>query len=393
MHYDHFVTSDRVNRYPAYMDKEMRLALRQKMKDENLALYCGCSYYSPVKLEYGISVDGKIYPLHQGYEHSSHCVRSNLEKRNSAYIVQEDGTAKVFLGFNVDTFSIPSNKDTATADASKENNQLEIAKEKSSGREVNEKETDKNKETEPKDSLARFILELNNDTYHERITAGKGMISADFFLRAVYARLKKVYIDGRQKSIRDLNINDDSLQFFYLPLAGIDISLGTRVIFKGFKEDFSVFSFERTIEKERKNFKNQYGIDVEEALLKYNVMAAGFIYLRISKRQKLYRVIGRVHFFIVNENGLYCRDLTELEELDAVSVYLKTNKRYKTIQFDRIVEDPKVWGIFSKVGKKQVIVCKPKVPVRISLNGPDHIAFGTEKLSQDDLLTIERIFK
>lgn len=392
MHYDHFVTSDRVNCYPAYMDREMRLALRQKMKDENLALYCGCSYYSPVKLEYGISVDGKIYPLHQGYEHSSQCVRSNLEKRNSAYIVQEDGTAKVFLGFNVDTFSIPANNVTGDAYTSKEDTALETTEDGREEEKIREREINE-RETEPKDTLASFILELNNDTYHERITAGKGMISADFFLRAVYARLKKVYIDGRQKSIRDLNINDDSLQFFYLPLAGIDMSLGTRVIFRGFKEDFSVFSFERTIEKERKNFKNQYGIDVEEALIKYNVMAAGFIYLRISKRQKLYRVIGRVHFFIVNENGLYCRDLTEIEELDAVSVYLKTNQRYKTIQFDRIVDDPKVWGIFSKVGKKQVIVCKPKVPVRISLNGPDHIAFGTKKLCQDDLLTIDRIFK
>ena len=399
MQYDHFVTSDRVNRYPAYMDKEMRLSLREKMKAEKLSMYCSCSFYSPLKLEYGISIDGKIYPLHQGYVHHMQCVRRNSDKRQSAYVVQEDGSAKVYMGFDISKFTVPTLKDGS---AEEEDEQIPAVEEGSSEsdpapseEESKEKEDKKEKPgKEPTNTLARFILELNNDTYHERLTAGKGLISADYFLSAVYGRLKKIYIDGFTKPLRDLTVNEDMIQFFYQPLSSLGED-GNRIVLKGYKKDFSYFLFESTLEKEKRLFQAKYGLSVEDALKedkKYTVMAAGFLYLRMSRTQKLYRVVGRLHLFLVNENGLYCRDLTEATELNMVSLYLKTNQRYKTIQFDRIVNDPKVWGIFSKVGKKQVIVCKPSVPARIAKTGPDHVAIGTEQLSKEDFLAIELLF-
>ena len=396
MQYDHFVTSDRVNRYPAYMDKEMRLALREKLKNEHLSMYCSCSFYSPLKLEYGISVDGKIYPLHQGYEHHMQCVRRNSDKRQSGYVVQEDGSAKVYMGFDISKFTVPTLKEEPEDEEDEKKSGIEEgSNESDSSKDEDEKKEKEDKtEKEPTNTLARFILELNNDTYHERLTAGKGLISADYFLSAVQARLKKIYIDGYTKPLKDLSVNDDLIQFFYQPLSSVGED-GNRIVLKGYKKDFSYFLFESTLEKEKRLFQAKYGLSVEDALKeeeKYSVMAAGFLYLRMSRNQKLYRVVGRLHLFLVNENGLYCRDLAEAEELNMVSLYLKTNQRYKTIQFDRVVNDPKVWGIFSKIGKKQVIVCKPSVPARIAKTGPDHIAFGTEKLSKDDFLTIEHLF-
>lgn len=383
MFYNHFITSDRVNRYPEYMDKEMRLCLKEKMRQEALSLYCSCSFYSANRLEYGISVDGKIYPLHQGYVHSKDCAR-NIEsnKRPAAFCLKEDGTAEVFFGFDPNKFTIPDPKK-----AEEKSSEKKIKPAPLPGQEV-EKE-----EKEPTDTLPRFLLELNSDTQKERATAGKGLLSADYFLYALQARLKKVYISGFDKPIKDLSLSEDGLQFFYQPLDSIDTTEGSKIVLKGYKKDYSYFLYHSTLEKEKGLFEAKYGISVDDALAGgHNVMAAGFIYMRLSKRQKLFKVVGRLHLFIVNENGLYCRSLEEAEELNLVSKYLRGNKRYERIQFDRIIDDPKVFGIFSQKGKKQVIVCKKKVPPRIAANGPDHIAFGTEKFSNEDLVTIEQHF-
>ena len=376
MQYDHFVTSDRVNRYPAYMDKEMRLVLRQKMQEENLSMYCSCSFYSPLKLAYGISVDGKIYPLHQGYEHHAQCVRNiSPNKRSSAYMVQEDGSAKAYMSFRLENFTVPTSKKKET----------KAGEGSSKIADTDEEETNKKDGKEPTNTLAKFILALNTDTYHERLTNGKGLISADYFLSAIHARLKKTYIDGYEKPLRDMALKEDNLQFFYQPLLAVSED-GNRIVLKGYNKDFSHFIYYATLAKEKLLFQEKYGITVEEALQeekRYHVMAAGFLYLRTSRSDKQYKAIGRIHLFLVNENGLYCRDMDEVEELNAVSFYLKTNKRYQTIQFDRVLTDSKIWGIFLREGKKQVIVCKPKVPPRIEKEGPDHIAIGTAGFSKE----------
>ena len=385
MQYDHFVTSDRVNRYPAYMDKEMRLVLRQKMKEENLSMYCSCSFYSSIKLAYGISVDGKIYPLHQGYEHHPQCIRNiSPNKRTSAYMVQEDGSAKAYMSFKLENFTVPSSKKNETKSG-------ECSSSKIFDTEEDEKEKKDGKE--PTNTLSKFVVALNTDTYHERLTNGKGLISADYFLSAIHARLKKTYIDGYEKPLRDMSLKEDNLQFFYQPLVSVSED-GNKIVLKGYHKDFSHFIYYSTLAKEKLLFEEKYGITVEEALTeqkRFRVMAAGFLYLRTSRNDKLYKAIGRIHLFLVNENGLYCRDMGEVEELNAVSLYLKTNKRYQTIQFDRVITDPKIWGIFSREGKKQVIVCKPKVPLRIEKEGPDHIAIGTEGFSKEAFAGIDKV--
>lgn len=386
MQYDHFVTSDRVNRYPAYMDKEMRLVLREKMKEENLSMYCSCSFYSPIKLAYGISVDGKIYPLHQGYEHHAQCIRNiNPDKRTVAYMVLEDGSAKAYMNFKLENFTIPSSKEKESK-----------AGEGSSSKLFDTEEGGKDKKDpkEPTNTLSKFILALNTDTYHERLTNGKGLISADYFLSAIHARLKKTYIDGYEKPLRDMSLKEDQLQFFYQPLLSVSED-GNRIVLKGYNKDFSHFIYHATLAKEKLLFQETYGITVEDALReekRYHVMAAGFLYLRTSRTEKLYKAIGRIHLFLVNENGLYCRDMGEAEELNAVSLYLKTNKRYRFIQYDRVITDSKIWGIFLREGKKQVIVCKPKVPLRMEKEGPDHIAIGTLGFCKEDFSSIDKAF-
>ena len=188
--------------------------------------------------------------------------------------------------------------------------------------------------------------------------AGKGLLSADYFLPAVQSRLKKVYVEGANKPLRELTLEKDAMSFFYQPLAAVNTEKNL-ITLQGWKSNFSIFLFEATLKKELELFQKRYGIALEEALEKYRVMAAGFIYLRLSRQEKVYKVVGRLHIFIVNENGLYCRYLAEVDELNAVSDYIRQNHRYKTTQFHRVIDDERIFGILAKEGKKQVLICKP----------------------------------
>ena len=396
MYYNHMVLSDYTNVYPCYMDKPAKLALKQRLEREKLSMYCGCSIFSPEKLEYGVSTDGKVYPLHQGYEHSAVCARAGGEKRKTSFVTKEDGTATAFLNFNIREFSVPQIVDETEEMEEAQIPELEEPLEAGENEEAEETEKDPVKsdkeEKEPLDSLGKFILQLNNDTIKERIMAGKSLLSADYFLNALGARCKKIYIDGINKSLRELTLDEDAMQFFYQPLTGIEIDDRINLVLQGWKSPYRAFVFEGTFKKEQKIFEKRYGISLQEALAgKFKVMAAGFRYLRLSRRETLYKVVGRLHFFLVNENGLYCRSMDELEELNAISAYLQSNYRYKHIRFERVIDDDRIIGIFSKSGKKQIIVCKPKVPKNIAMMGSHHMAFGTgdEKLSTEHLRRID----
>lgn len=397
MLYNNMLLSDHTVIFPAYLDKAARMALRERMLAEKLTISCGCAVFSEAKLPYTISADGRFIPLHQGYEHSPLCARGNTGgKRKSSYQASDDGTAKAFLDFDIRSFKVPKVKDEETdkEDAAPPtpapDEETEVKEEKSKAP-TEKKEKKPKEEKEPLDSLSQFILNLNNDTYKERITAGKGLLSADYFLPAVKARLKKVYIAGTEKPLKELSLESDYMSFFYEPLVDIQTSERNAIILKGWKNNYSLFLFEGTLKKELQLFEKRYGISVQEALQKYNVMAAGFIYLQISRKNKIYKVVGRLHIFVVNDNGLYCRDIEELEELNNISAFMRENFRYKTTQFHRIIDDPRMFGIIAKKGKRQILLCKPGIPKSIKPEGPDHIAFGTKQLTKEDLTLIGEI--
>ncbi len=377
MHFNSMVLSDHTVIYPAYMDKDARLALRYKIQVEGISMYCGCSVFSENKLAYAVSSDARIVPMHQKYEHNPLCIRA-ADKRNTSYRAEEDGTARAFLKFDPKNFTVP--KEDRTVD------KLPV-----------ESDSKKNISTDnpPLDSLGQFILQLNTDTYKERVTAGKGLISADYFLPALTSRLKKVYIDGINKPVKDLDLQKDYFSFFYQPLVSIEQGEHSQITLKGWKKDFSVFIYSSILKRECEKFEKRYDISVSEALedekLSPFIMASGFIYLRLSKRDTLYKVCGRLHIFLVNKNGLYCRNMEEREELDAVSDFIRENGLYKAVQFHRIIDEERLFGILSCQGKRQILICKKSLPNGYAAEGTDHISFVTDHISSENLVQIKEL--
>jgi len=393
MYYNNMLLSDNTIIFPDYMDKNARMALKARLSNENLTMSCGCSLFGKNLLPYTISADGRFIPLHKGYEHNPLCARNSTEgKRKISYQNKEDGTALAYVDFDARSFSVPKIKEESEENiaAPKKETPAKLTDETA---ENNQEETKKKEkeEKEPFDSLSQFILNLNNDTYKERISAGKGLLSADYFLSSINARLKKVYITGIDKPLRDLKLEEDYMSFFYQPVKKIECGERNLLTLKGWNKDYTQFLFEGTLRKELAKFEKRYGITAIDALESLNVMAAGFIYLQVSKKQKIYRVIGRLHLFIVNENGLYCRDLDELSELNLINSFLRENYRYKTTQFQRIIDDKKLFGIFTKKDRKQVFLYKPSFPRGIEKSSPLHIALATEHLSKEDLQIISKI--
>ena len=405
MYNNEMILSDHTTVMPGYLSMSERVALKNKLSSGNLHMYCCCSLFMENKLEYGISSDGRFYPLHKNYKHNKDCVRGNGDKglRNIAYVNKDDGTAVAFLKFNIANFSVP--KLSATSDKEDRG----CSESTASPDEVESYDTDKLSSEEesvansddaeeitwikpPFDALSDFVYRLNNDTYQECVQSGKGLLPVDYFNNTLFGRLKKVYIDGINVPVRDLSLEAHNVAFFYCPLVGYNMKDGgCHIITKGYQRNYSSFTFEAILRKELMSFEKRYGISLDEALeSNYNVMISGLKYLRLSRKMQVYRVVGRMHIFIVNSNGLYCRSLEEVTFLNNISAFMRERYRYKPVSFNRFIDGGCFYGSFTRPGRVQVVLACKKVPKNVLTESDSHVILPMEHFTTEELLSVGR---
>lgn len=291
--------------FPSYLDHDERANLRREFGEDRHYAWCTCR--EDVKLWYRLSKDMKFYPEEKGYIHAKECIFS-AERDIEGYSQNgEDGGAVVELKFNPAQFSVASeetvrNTGTATTDGEEEKPV---------------------KKDEPSLLLHEFVRSLNWDSFNERQALSKPVLSKEYFATSLFGRMKSVRINGLKKALRDYNLNDDGWQFFYNTFQGAEISEGAdgkQTVNLKFTladgREYSWFTYKKTYEIACNRFERMYGITVEKA---ENVMVAGMRYRRQSRYTgKAYNVIGRLCIFMVNENGIYTRSVTERKNLDVI---------------------------------------------------------------------------
>lgn len=371
MYNSRFVFEDGTFVYPRYFSREQREELRNKIGSSREVMWCGCR--ADQRLFYRISADLRFIPEHNGYKHASYCVRfheDDADARRSSAFLPDDTSEKafVYLKFNPHKFTIPKMKDLgndSAADSEEEQEEQEDTEEISSSN-MNEKEllsipkVKKNDEyKEPFLDLASFVRCLNVDTFTDRVLSGKSILTKDYFSSALYGRMKNIYIKGTHKSVRELNLMSDHVRFFYAPfikgeLVEKDGYSTCHVIVQGKDQEYSMFVFSKTYETALHHFKQQYGIEPNE-----NTMAAGFQYLKKSKKGRDYKVVGRLHLFLVSNNGIYSHTIQEANTYDTI---LKALWNRKDIRLLLPTDDELITGIFEKSGtlRKGAIILPTK---------------------------------
>lgn len=320
--YEYFIASDGGLIYPAYMSKEDKLALRDRIGTKTDYMFCSCNREN--KLYYRVSADLRFIPCHQNYVHSESCVRFG-GIRKSVFVHDEDtGISTAYLRFNPANFSIPSismpsegtepseSKEVATAE--------EVAEEQKEGKVKEEKE--------PFSPLALFVRSINIDSYMDRLIGTGKVFSYEYFLSALYKRLQYIKISPMKKSIKELDYKIDGFKFFYAELAGYTQDDKSTISLKYFGKTNNYFVFPNVLQKALKDYIKQYGsepnFDTER------IMASGFMYERVSRRGNLYLTPGRLHLFKVNELGVYCDNSIVVFVTDFLNNYIKEHKLYKT---------------------------------------------------------------
>lgn len=331
--------------YPAYLGSEGRLELLKRFGDRREYMFCGCRA-SDVKLWYRVSSDARIYPEHKGYSHAPGCIFGGTDRTRFAFQQDaESGETRVFLNFKPSDFSVP----------------YEQSSESSADGPTRQKEKDENRYF----SLEKFVRQLNTDTWNERMAAGKGVLSAEYFQVSLFSRLKEIKIDGCKKSLRDCRLESDGYQFFYQPFEGYEIKekedgkAYCSLVVKGKDgKEYSWFVYEKTLGIALKKYEAMYGADPREE--KEKVIMAGFRYLRHRKGSNTeYRVAGRLCFFKVNRNGVIARSDEELKSLDAISNVLWRSKG--SVRYFIADEGESYWGCFEKDGNPHKFVLTAEV--------------------------------
>lgn len=296
--------------YPDFLSKEDRNSLRSRIEQESLTMRCSCC--PEAELFYGISVDYRIIPLHKHYEHKTWCSRYQGDTRMVASTYDEDGNNTIYLKFNPNNFTIPKEKEekkeevAESPDNEKEDGTVDVPSEREG----------KKKEKLPVFSLRQMVRSINRDTYSERLILGKkALLSEEYFWNAVLGHLKKVYISGMERSLRDLSLEENQMCFFYGKLDRVEEKA---IYMVGGNGVYRRFIFEKILVKAQDEFYKAYGKSVEECISEGQVYAAGFAYKRINSLGKAYICVGRVCFFIVSRNGLYVDSMFENDVLNSL---------------------------------------------------------------------------
>jgi hypothetical protein len=309
--------------YPSYYTRDERYALKRRIDSGSVRMYCGCR--SDVRLEYRISADMRFIPAHLGYEHLPGCDRYDIYKRTSAYISTEYGDVKAYLSFDYRSFSF--GRDSEEEDTDKklaESPKPADEHEQENGKEqpAAEKKEKRKKDKPPALNLDCFVREVNHDAYLSRIKDGKyAYLSREYYRNAVVGRLKHIRLNGVGKTLAELNINTDKVSFIYAAISGhTDSSLS----FTASDKQYSIFVPENVLKKAENRFTMRYGLNIDDCLSdNAEVMAAGFLYKRVSRKGTEYRCIGRLTLFLSNRYGIYSSDISQLKLYDVIMDYCR----------------------------------------------------------------------
>jgi len=332
--YTRFIISDGRSIYAPLTGEHARMKLRQELESGIVELYCGCSNEEN-RLLYGISKDLRFVPLHKNYMHKTWCSRFNSTKRTSPAVYDENGFVRVYTSFLASSFSIPAKAkdDAELTDAElriKRLREAEKAKEKERKEALGQGSDGENvdKERLPAFNLSELVKFINHDAYMLRVMEGKyAYLSEEYFLASVHGYLKRVMLDGMKKSLKELTLEKDKIQFFYNKVIGIS-EKGFQ--YQGYENRvMNRYVPEGIIARAEEVFEKTYGVSVHEYLHSGSVHAAGFIYERISRKNTTYRCVGRILLFPVTENGLFVDSLLEKE---IVEVFMRVCKKFK-LQF------------------------------------------------------------
>ena len=308
--------------YPSYISREEKGTIRDQYGDERGYLWCGCR--DDVKLFFRISKDLRLYPEHNNYEHDRFCMfydADNARKKSGYLMNRETGEIDVYLKFKPSMFSVPAERKPVVAEGGEGGDEMDdgaddVAPE--SAEPGKPKATGEKTEKDPALSLAVLVRTLNLDTFNERMANCKSILTGEYFSSALFGRLKNVRVSGMKKTLREYTLDSDGFQFFYAPYLGdskrengahtsFSIVLGGRD-----GQKYNCFIFESTLRKAEEEFVKNYGMEP----VGMNVMAAGFRYVKTKKAANTtYKVVGRLHLFLVSDFGIYVRNEKEKENV------------------------------------------------------------------------------
>ncbi len=300
------ITTDGEIIYPEFIGQKGREELYRKYGDRTHYMRCCCR--PDAELYYRVSKDFRIYPEHQGYIHDPYCIfalRTDDSEKLGYDIDAENGEINVNFKFKINSFTPPQDKAGGAKDT--------------------KEPVDKDgKFDDFKLSLPDFIHDLFADVFNERASEGKAVLSSDYFLSSVYARLKRVYVGGLRKSLRDCTLEDDKFQFFMFKFHGFTINKDDEretyflnVVAKDGKE-YKWFLYSKLYDRVAREFHKAYGLTLSD-VGEENVYVAGFRYkVRKYRKTETYNAVGRLTVFIVNDNGLHCRNIVEKINLNAL---------------------------------------------------------------------------
>lgn len=312
--YEYMFTDDGQMIYPAYLDKDARIELRKKTESNSNYLYCSCKD----SLYYKVSSDLKIIPCHKHYIHEPECVRCVGDKRNSDYVMSDDGESIAYLKFNPENFNIPKDtkeESSGSDGTSKDDMGILIDALSSSVDSSNDK--DKKIDKEPFSELSNFIKKLNYDTYMYRMMCGQKVLSSDYFSNAVIGHLGRVRLSPMRKTVKEIKIKSDNFCFFYAKVTDILCNdKSCRITIESFNKEHSYFVYRKVMEKSLSEYSKMYdcGADPHNDV----IMAAGFIYKKYSAKGNVYYTPGRLHLFKTNKNGIYVSSDIALMALDSI---------------------------------------------------------------------------
>lgn len=308
---------------PAYMSIESKEQLKMFIGNNSQAMYCACKIDVPddEKLYYRLSRDLHFIPIHKGYEHEPTCSRfSGL--RNCAFVsIDSADNITAFLKFNPRNFNPTANQEKLESeeDASVKGEKIKKIKDKAP--------------KEPYLNLKQLIRCINIDAYMERLVSTGVVLSKDYFINVVKSRTKKIVIAGDTKTLRDLNYKDDRCQFFYCKYVGIEQNDRGfwELILENNGRTFKTGIREEIAKKAVVNFMKDYSGD--KPVKDDCIMAAGFIYKRVSRYMKEYYTVGRVHIFKTTKyEGIYCRNNSEKNLYEIIFRYIHyKNKKAKLV--------------------------------------------------------------
>lgn len=351
-----FILENGKELYPGYLDKEQRKRIKDKFNDKREYMHCGCKSATTEKLFYRISEDLKIYPEHKNYVHDIYCCRYKDEmgdvRRQTAYVINDDdGEVTVYTSFNPKIFDTneesEKEQDNVVSDSEEILDEITIEKD---GELIKT-----NEKKEPKLSLSGLIRSINVDSFTEKILNNRTIESKEKFSTYVYHRMKKVRMSRTKKSMGDLSLEKDGVRFVYLPFeAAIEKTDNgySRCYLQTKGPDgktYNNYVFPDTMQKVMKQFEKQYGgIQPNE-----NTVMAGFQYLKKTKGNNTYKVMGRVHIFQVSDIGLYCRSMTEYNVFNDLHRIVNEDDN---INFWIPPEDESIGGIIEIKGKNKKIL-------------------------------------